>query len=112
MNYVKAIINSRMLVSNGQNLINYPVNISRSENVDLSSSFIELEVSTIVQDDGVEELHCALLNEYVLQVVVYWGVYRDICCIPTLFVVFIYLLRIPTKNNVIRCIWLLHGVID
>lgn len=56
-----------MLVSNGQNLINYPVNISRSENVDLCSSFIELEVSTIVQDDGVEELHCALLNEYILQ---------------------------------------------
>lgn len=66
MNYIKAIINSRMLVSNGQNLINYPVNISRINNLDTSWSFIELEVSTIVQDDGVEELHCALLNEYVL----------------------------------------------
>jgi len=66
MNYVKAIINSRMLVSNGQNLINYPVNISRIDNLDTSSSYIELEVSTIIQDDGVEELHCALLNECVL----------------------------------------------
>lgn len=66
MNYVKAIINSRMLMSNGQNLINYPVHITRIDNLDMSTSFIELEVSTIVQDDGVEELHCALLNEYVL----------------------------------------------
>lgn len=66
MNYVKAIINSRMLVTNGQNLINYPVNIARINNLDTSSSFIELEVSTIIQDDGVEELHCTLLNEYVL----------------------------------------------
>lgn len=66
MNYVKAIINSRMLVSNGQNIINYPVNITRTDNLDTSSSFIELEVSTIIQDDGVEELHCAVLNEYAL----------------------------------------------
>jgi len=66
MNYVKAIINSRMLMTNGRNLINYPVNITRTDDLDTSSSFIELEVSTIVQDDGVEELHCALLNEYVL----------------------------------------------
>lgn len=65
MNYVKAIINSRMLVTNGQNLINYPVNITRINDLDTSSSFIELEVSTILQDDGVEELHCTLLNEYV-----------------------------------------------
>lgn len=69
MNYVKAIINSRMLVSNGQNLINYPVNISRTDSLDISSSFIELEVSNIVQDDGVEELHCALLNEYVINLI-------------------------------------------
>lgn len=65
MNYVKAIINSRMLMTNGRNLINYPVNITRTDDLDTSSSFIELEVSTIVQNDGVEELHCALLNEYV-----------------------------------------------
>lgn len=71
MNYVKAIVNSRMLVSNGQNLINYPVNITRTDNLDMSNSFIELEVSTIVQDDGVEELHCALLNEYVLKINTY-----------------------------------------
>ncbi|XP_022162639.1 uncharacterized protein LOC111028332 [Myzus persicae] len=63
MNYVKAIINSRMLMTNGRNLINYPVNITRTDDLDTSSSFIELEVSTIVQDDGVEELHCALLND-------------------------------------------------
>lgn len=68
MNYVKAIINSRMLVSNGQNLINYPVNISRINNFDVSSSFIELEVCTVTQDNGVEELHCTILNEYVLLV--------------------------------------------
>lgn len=63
MNYVKAIINSKMLVSNGHSLINYPVNITRTNNLDTSNLFIELEVSTIMQDDGVEELHCALLNE-------------------------------------------------
>lgn len=68
MNYVKAIINSRMLVSNGQSLINYPVNISRIDNFDVSSSFIELEVCAIIQEDGVEELHCTILNEYVLLV--------------------------------------------
>lgn len=66
MNYVKAIINSRMLVSNGQNLINYPVNISRTNNLDVSSSYIELEISTTMQNDGVEELRCVLLNELVL----------------------------------------------
>lgn len=65
MNYVKAMINSRMLVSNGRNLINYPVHISRTNDLDTSSLFIELEVSTVMQNDGVEELHCALLNEYV-----------------------------------------------
>lgn len=54
-----------MLVSNGRNLINYPVHISRTNDLDTSSLFIELEVSTIVQNDGVEELHCSLLNEYV-----------------------------------------------
>jgi len=65
MSYIKAIINSKMLVSNGQSLINYPINITRTDNLDTSSLFIELEVATIMQDDGVEELHCALLNEYV-----------------------------------------------
>lgn len=83
MNYVKAIINSKMLVSNGQNLINYPVNITRTDHFDTSRSFIELEVSTIKQDDGVEELHCALLNEYVfiyiyffiIQVKILWSLY-------------------------------------
>jgi len=68
MNYVKAIINSKMLVSNGRNLINYPVNITRINNLDTSSLFIELEMTTIMQDDGVEELHCTLLNEYVFLV--------------------------------------------
>jgi hypothetical protein len=72
MNYLKAIINSRMLVSNGQNLINYPVNITKTDYLDLSSSYIELEVSNIVQDDGVEELHCVLLNEYVLAINIYY----------------------------------------
>lgn len=52
-----------MLMSNGQSLINYPVNITRTDNLDTSSLFIELEVSTIMQDDGVEELHCAVVNE-------------------------------------------------
>lgn len=66
MNYVKAIINSKMLVSNGQNMINYPVNITRTNNLDTTKSFIVLEVSTIIQDDGVEELHCAVLNEYAI----------------------------------------------
>lgn len=54
-----------MLMSNGRNLINYPIHISRANNLDTSSLFIELEVSTIMQDDGIEELHCVLLNEYV-----------------------------------------------
>ncbi|XP_050537400.1 uncharacterized protein LOC126903311 [Daktulosphaira vitifoliae] len=63
MNYVKAIINSRMLVLNGQSLINYPVNITRTDSLNTSSPIIELEVSTIVQPDGVEELHCVLLND-------------------------------------------------
>lgn len=70
MNYVNAIINSRMLESNGENIINYPVNIIRTDNLDTSSSFIELEVTTIVQSDGVEELHCSVLNEYVLLIII------------------------------------------